>query len=292
MVCSMTGYGRSQKSLNGKCISVEIKAVNHRYFEFNSKTPRGYGFLEEKMKNFISQRVFRGKIDVLLSIIFDEASESEVKVNLELAGSYLTAAEKLSRQENIKNDITVNSLLKLQDIFTVEKVGTDEESLEKDVLQVCGEALDGFCAMRSKEGEKLAEDIREKLKNIDKLVGIIETASPATVSSYRERLYTKMQEILKERSLDEGRILTEAALYAEKIAVDEETVRLRSHLSQFQDILGEDIPVGRKLDFLTQEINREVNTIGSKAQDISIAKAVIDLKGEIEKIREQIQNLE
>lgn len=292
MTGSMTGYGRSQESINGKTILVEIKSVNHRYFEFNAKTPRGCAFLEEKLKNLVAQKVSRGKIDLYLSIIFDETSEVQVKVNKELAKSYLAAAEEICTSFNVKNDISLNSFLRIPDVFTAEKADIDEEALWQDVKAVAQEALDRFSQMRQKEGKKLEDDLLSKLLNIENLVSKVEEISPLTVKDYRDRLLSKITEILSDKTIDESRILTEAALFAEKVAVDEETVRLRSHLSQFREILGEDIPVGRKLDFLTQEINRETNTIGSKAQDIRIAKIVVELKSEIEKVREQIQNLE
>ena len=204
----------------------------------------------------------------------------------------MEAASKLSDVANLKNDMTVNSLLKIPEIFILEKSDLDEDELWKDVSEVCNEAIEHFFQMRMVEGKKLEVDLLQKLKSIDEMVSAIEEISPQTVTDYRERLFAKISEVLQDKTIDEGRLITEAALFAEKIAVDEETVRLRSHLSQFRDILGESKPVGRKLDFLTQEINRESNTIGSKAQDVRIAKIVVDLKSEIEKIREQIQNLE
>ena len=292
MTGSMTGYGRSQQNLNGKTIQVEIKSVNHRYFEFNVKTPRGLSFLEEKLKSLVQSKVSRGKVDLYLSVIFDEAAETEVKVNKPLAESYMKAAKELSEELNINNDITINSLLKIPDIFTAEKAEIDEEELWNDVKTVAEEALGAFTKMRLAEGEKLSEDLNGKLDIILSLVEKVEELSPLTVRDYRERLYKKLSEILEDKSIDEARILQEAAIFSEKAAVDEETVRLRSHISQFRNILKEDVPVGRKLDFLTQEINRESNTIGSKAQDVKIAQVVVDLKSEIEKVREQIQNLE
>lgn len=292
MTGSMTGYGRSQKNLNGKTILVEIKSVNHRYFEFTAKTPRGLSFLDEKLKALVASKVSRGKVDLYLSVTFDEAADTKVKVNKPLAKSYIEASEEMARELNIKNDVTINSLLRIPDIFTAEKAEIDEEALWEDVKQVAFEALTAFTQMRMTEGEKLSLDLNLKLDSIYELVNKVDELSPLTVRDYRERLYKKLSEILEDKTIDEGRILQEAALFAEKAAVDEETVRLRSHIHQFRSILKEDVPVGRKLDFLTQEINRESNTIGSKAQDVKIAQVVVELKSQIEKIREQIQNLE
>ena len=292
MTGSMTGYGRSQKSLNGKTILVEIKSVNHRYFEFTAKTPRGLSFLDEKLKALAASKVSRGKVDLYLAVTFDEDADTKVKVNAPLAKSYIEASEELSEKLGIKNDITINSLLRIPDIFTAEKAEIDEQALWEDVKQVANEALDAFTQMRMAEGERLAKDLNLKLDSIYELVDKVDELSPLTVKDYRERLYKKLSEILQDKTIDEGRILQEAALFAEKAAVDEETVRLRSHIQQFRSILKENVPVGRKLDFLTQEINRESNTIGSKAQDVKIAQVVVELKSQIEKIREQIQNLE
>ncbi len=292
MAGSMTGYGRSQKNLNSRTISVEIKSVNHRYFEFAAKTPKGLSFLDEKLKGLTASKVSRGKVDLYLSIAFDEQADTDVKINRPLAESYLKACCELSKQLNIENDITINSLLRIPDIFTVQKAELQEDEIWRDVRETASAALDAFNTMRKAEGKRLSEDLEIKLDSIYELVERVDELSLESVKEYRERLYKKLSEILKDTAIDEGRILQEAALFAERTAVDEETVRLKSHIGQFRDILKEDGPIGRKLDFLTQEINRESNTIGSKAQDVKIAQIVVELKSQVEKIREQIQNLE
>ncbi|MCD7727564.1 MAG: YicC family protein [Ruminococcus sp.] len=292
MLKSMTGFGRMQEVINNREILVEIKAVNHRYYEFNSRVPRAYGYLDEKLKGFLKGSVSRGKVEVSVSIFNQEGTDAEIEINRSMASGYVAALRSVSDELDLKDDLSLSSLLRLQDIFTVVKTADDEEAIWQDVKCVASKALDKFIAMRQAEGEKMYEDISSRLDYIEKQVGKIEERSPKVTELYREKLYTKIKEIVADRNVDDARVLTEAALFSEKTAVDEETVRLRSHISQYRSLLLSEEPVGRKLDFLTQEMNREVNTIGSKGQDLEITKIVVELKSEIEKIREQIQNIE
>ena len=292
MVKSMTGYGRAQRQIGGRDITVEIKAVNHRFFEFSARVPRIYGYLEEKLKSFVGSRVARGKVEAGVTILNLQSGSADVQINLDLARGYVCALRDLCDPLELRDDLSLSAIARFNDIFTVRKSEEDEEEVWAAVCEVAGEAVAAFVAMREREGKRLREDLLQKLERIETLVGTVEERSPQTVAQYRERLYQKLQEVLGDRSVDEGRVLTEAAVFSERIAVDEETVRLRSHLSQFRKILDPPEAVGRKLDFLVQEINREANTIGSKAQDVQIAGVVVEMKSEIEKIREQIQNIE
>lgn len=292
MVRSMTGYGRSEAILHGRDISVEIKSVNSRYFEYYSRLPRNCSFLDATLKKTVSASVSRGKIEILLTIHNLEEGEAEVCPNIAMARGYYEALSAISADLRIANDITASSISRYSDIFTVRRSEVDEEQLQADVLQVAGEALENYGQMRASEGEKLSVDIMERLDVILRMLNEVEKDSAGRVQRYIERLFARLNEVLQDRTVDEGRVLTEAAIFADKTAVDEETVRLRSHLKQFRDIMGQKEPVGRKLDFLTQEINRETNTIGSKCQEVEITKLVVEMKAEIEKIREQIQNLE
>lgn len=292
MVKSMTGYGRSQQILNGRDISVEIKSVNHRFFEFSARVPRVYGYLEGKLKAYVQSLVSRGKVDVAVTIFVLEGKESEVEINRSLAQGYMDALREVSEPLRLADDLTLSDLTRFSDIFSVRKAVEDEEVIWNDVQTVAAEAVERFVAMRAVEGERMKQDVCARLDTIGSLVEKIEAAAPQTVIAYRERLAAKMREVLADTAVDEQRLLTEAAIYAEKIAVDEETVRLRSHLKQFRSMLESEEAVGRKLDFLVQELNREANTIGSKAQNVEITGYVVDIKSEIEKIREQIQNIE
>ena len=292
MIRSMTGYGRAEVLVNGRNILVEIRSVNHRYFEFSCRSPRAYGFLESRLKTYLQGKLFRGKVDVNVSIQTVEGSSASVQVNRELAASYVQALRALEEPLGLRDDLSLSVISRFSDIFTVNKETEDEDTIWADVLQVADEATGRFVQMRETEGAKMKEDVESRLDFILQAVEQVEARSPKTVEEYRARLYNKMSEVLGNTQIDEQRILTEAALYAEKIAVSEETVRLRSHVGQFRAILAQGGPVGRKLDFLIQECNRETNTIGSKAQDIEIARIVVDIKSEIEKIREQIQNIE
>ncbi|MCD8327709.1 MAG: YicC family protein [Ruminococcus sp.] len=292
MLKSMTGFGRMQEVINNREILVEIKAVNHRYYEFSSRVPRAYGYLDEKLKGFLKGSVSRGKVEVGVSIFNQEGTDAEIEINRSMASGYVSALRSVSDELDLQDDLSLSSLLRLQDVFTVVKTADDEEAIWQDVKCVASKALDKFIAMRQAEGEKMYEDISSRLDFIENEVGKIEERSPKVTELYREKLYAKIKEIVADRNIDDARVLTEAALFSEKTAVDEETVRLRSHISQYRSLLLSEEPVGRKLDFLTQEMNREVNTIGSKGQDLEITKIVVELKSEIEKIREQIQNIE
>ena len=292
MLKSMTGYGRSHQIVDGREILVEIKSVNHRYFEFNARVPRAYGYLEEKLKSFVQPWASRGKIEVNVSIYSVEGSDAQIQVNRATAAGYVSALRSVRKELGLEDDLSLSTLARFADIFSVHKEIEDEEVIWNAVRPVAQQALDSFVAMRAAEGERLKDDLLGKLGEIGERVTLIEARSPETVAAYREKLTAKLTEILDGKGFDEARVLTEAAVFAEKIAVDEETVRLTSHISQFRQLLETNQPVGRKCDFLVQEINREVNTIGSKASDLEIAKIVIDLKSIIEKIREQIQNIE
>lgn len=278
--------------MDGKTIIVEIKSVNHRYYEFTSRVPRSCGYLDEKLKLFIQGKVSRGKIDVGVSIQSDGVSDEKIEVNSEVAKGYITALRSANEELGLEDDLTLSRIMRLPDIFDVKKIEEDEETVWNEVKSVAEKALERFIAMREAEGEKMREDILSRLDYITGLVEKIEKKSPETTEKYRKKLFDKISEVLKDTNVDEQRILTEAAIFSEKTAVDEETVRLRSHINQCREMLSMNEAVGRKLDFLIQEFNREANTIGSKCQDIEITKVVVDLKSEIEKIREQVQNIE
>ena len=289
---SMTGYGRAQKLIGNKEITVEIRSVNHRFLEYSSRVPRAYSYLEDRLKNLVKASVSRGKVDVSLTIQTVSGTDTKVVINHDLARSYLEALRDLSEDLQLKNDLTVSQMTRFSDIFSVVRVEDDEEEIWSAVSQVAQEAVDNFMQMRRVEGEKMKQDLLYRLELIEQMVKKVEELSPKTVENYSKRLYAKLQEVLQNNTVDEQRVITEVAIFAEKIAVAEETVRLGSHVHQFREILRSGEPVGRKLDFLVQEFNREANTIGSKAQDLEIARVVVDLKSEIEKIREQIQNIE
>ncbi len=292
MIKSMTGYGRGQQIVDGREITVEIKSVNHRYFEFSARVPRAYGYLEEKLKSFIQGKVSRGKVDVGVTIFNIEGKDAQIEVNQSIAVGYIDALRKANETIGLTDDLALSQLIRLPDIFNVIKTTEDEEVIWNLVKVVAEEALNNFVAMRETEGQKMKEDIKSRLTYISDLVAKVESRSPMVTEAYRERLYNKITEILNDKKIDEQRILTEAAIFSEKTAVDEETVRLKSHIHQFTELLDSKESVGRKLDFLIQEFNRESNTIGSKAQDVEITRIVVELKSEIEKIREQIQNIE
>ena len=287
MIRSMTGYGRSEQIVDGRAVTVEIKSVNHRYFEFSCRTTRGYSFLEEKLKSFLQGRITRGKVDAYISVEALESAQTQVLVNHSLAEGYVQA-----ERYGLRDDISVSTVSRYSDIFSVHKAPEDEEAVWSSVQQAAEEALKNFLAMREAEGERLRADVLSRAGTIMKLVDEIETRSPQTVAEYQERLRQKIQELLGDNTVDEQRLLTETAIFADKVAVAEETVRLRSHFRQMEEMMKTDAPIGRKLDFLVQEMNREANTIGSKAVDSKIAYLVVDIKAEIEKIREQIQNIE
>lgn len=292
MIKSMTGFGRAQETVDGMTVTVELKSVNHRYFEFSAKVPRTYGFLEEKLKTFLNARISRGKTECYVSIENLEESDMEVIVNPSLAKGYVEALRTLSDTFGLKEDFSAISIAKFPDVLTLRKAPADEEKIWNAVQTVAEKAVACFVAMRATEGEKLRADILSKADTILEHVSFVESRSPQTVRDYNEKLRQRMEELLENTQIDEQRLLTEAAIFADKVAVDEETVRLRSHISQLREFMDADEPIGRKLDFLVQEINREANTIGSKAQDVEIAKRVIAIKAEVEKIREQVQNIE
>ncbi len=288
----MTGYGRGQMTVDGTDILVEIKSVNNRYYDFSARLPRMYGYLEEKLKTFMNGSISRGKIEVSVSIYNSGSKSEEISINLDVANGYINALREANETLGLDDDITLSHVSRFPDVFIIKKIIEDEESVWNNIKPVAEEAVARFVAMRETEGEKMKEDLSSRLDFILSKVEEVEKISPTTTENYRNRLYQKLKDILSDNNIDEQRILTEAAIFSEKVAVDEETVRLRSHISQFRELLETDEPVGRKLDFLVQEMNRESNTIGSKAQDIAITKIVVDIKSEIEKIREQIQNIE
>lgn len=292
MIKSMTGYGRAEEIIDGLSISVEIKSVNHRYFEFSARVPRIYGFLEEKMKSFTNTLVSRGKIECYVNVENLEETETEITVNHSLAEGYLNALKELSEKFGLENDISAYSLSRFPDVISLHKAPDDEDRIWLAVQSVASKAIEKFISMRQAEGEKLKNDVLSRADFIIEKVKFIEERSPETVIEYNEKLKSRIKELLGDASVDEQRLLNEAAIFADKIAVAEETVRLRSHISQLREFMQADEAIGRKLDFLVQEINREANTIGSKAQDVDIAKSVIAIKAEVEKIREQIQNIE
>ncbi len=292
MIRSMTGFGRCEDTINGRDIIVEIKSVNHRYFEFSSRITRGYGFLDEKLKSYLQSQIFRGKIDVYVSIETLEDTDSQVLVNHSLAAGYVNALHELAQRYGLRDDISVSTVSRYSDIFTVHKAPDDEEIIWDAVKEVTNKALDSFIRMREAEGARLKADVLQRAETILETVGKIEERSPQTIIEYQQKLNQRLSEMLIDSNIDEQRILTEAAIFADKIAVAEETVRLRSHFGQFTNMLNSKEAVGRKLDFIVQEMNRETNTIGSKCVDSQIAYMVVDIKAEIEKIREQIQNIE
>ena len=292
MIRSMTGYGRKQKIIEQYDILIEIKSVNHRYFEYSSRLPRHYSYLDEKLKTFIKGCIFRGKVEISLSINNLNGKEANIKADRLMAEGYINALREVNESLGLEDDLKLSKLMKMPDIFSVQKPEQDEEYIWNIIKDPLSEALRKFVDMRETEGERLKSDLLAKIDVIEKYLIKIEKLAPETTDNYRERLYQKLREVLESTDIDDQRILTEAAIYSEKIAVDEETVRLHSHFEQFRKLLGSDEPVGRKLDFLVQEVNREINTIGSKAQNLDITKCVVDMKAEVEKIREQIQNIE
>ncbi len=292
MIKSMTGYGKSEQTIDSLNVTVEIKSVNHRYFEFSARVPREYGFLEEKLKKYCNSLITRGKVECYVSVEDLEEREMEVNVNETLAAGYVKALKELSERFALKDDISAVTLSRYPDVITLHKASEDEERIWNAVKTVAETAVSKFIEMRETEGSKLRGDILSRADYIIECVEFIESRSPETVREYNEKLKQRMKELLGDASVDEQRLLNEAAIYADKIAVDEETVRLRSHISQLREFMNSSEAIGRKLDFLVQEINREANTIGSKAQDVDIAKKVIAIKAEVEKIREQVQNIE
>ena len=292
MVKSMTGYGRAREMRGGRDITVEVRSVNNRYLDCAVKMPRAYIFAEDAVKSRVQKAVSRGKVDVFITIDATAADKTVVSVNEPLARGYYEALVRLKELFALEGAVTPEVLAKFPDVLTVTKAEEDVESISADICAVLEDALGAYNEMRAVEGAKLAEDVGSRASVIEETVNLVEQRSPQTVAAYRQRLEAKMMEVLQSATIDEARILTEAAIFADKVAVDEETVRLHSHLAQLRTMLAGDAPVGRKLDFLVQEINRECNTIGSKCNDLTIAQDVVNMKAEVEKIREQIQNIE
>ena len=292
VIKSMTGYGRAVETVNGREFTVELRSVNNRYLDCSVRLPRILSFGEEAVKQAVKNSISRGKVDVYISVHSEAGDEVQVTLNENTLKGYLAAMQQMVSQFGVKDDISVSVLSRVPDMFTVDKPQVDEEQLLADLMQVVNKALEGYDAMRCTEGAALDRDLRSRGETILGLVAQVEAGNAQTVIDYRTRLYNKLKEVLENTSIDESRILTEAAIFADKVAVDEETVRLRSHLQQMNTMLSGGGAVGRKLDFLLQEMNREANTIGSKCTDVALARIVVDIKAELEKIREQTQNIE
>ena len=288
----MTGYGRAVETIDGREITAELRSVNNRYLDCTVKMPRIYAFAEDSVKTHVKSAISRGKVDVFIAVNVMEDMQMRISVNHPVLEGYLSAMRSIASDYGVRDDISVTALSRLPDVFVVEKAEEDEEKLTQDILSVVDKALEKFTAMRTTEGAALEADLRGRAATILTLVEKVEQRSPVTLAEYRARLTEKMQEVLQSTTIDEGRILQEAAIYADKIAVDEETVRLRSHLNQLDTMLTNGGAIGRKLDFLLQELNREANTIGSKGNDLEQARTVVEIKAELEKIREQTQNIE
>lgn len=292
MIKSMTGYGSAKGTVEGIEVCVELKSVNNKFLDTSVRLPRSFLFTEETIKSAVMTHITRGKVDVFVTVDTSMADDMVVKVNEPLLKGYIAALKQIAKDNDLPNDITAMSVSRFPDVLNVEKKELDAEAVAAGIRNIAEQALCDFDAMRIREGAKLKEDVLSKLETIEKLVGIIEVESPKTVDEYREKLRQKLLEVLGTSGIDETRIVTEAAIFADKVAVDEETVRLRSHMAQLRTMLDGGSPIGRKIDFLLQEFNREANTTGSKCQNADIAHVVVDLKSEIEKIREQIQNIE
>ena len=292
MVKSMTGYGRAVETVNGREFTVELRSVNNRYLDCAVKLPRALSFAEDAVKQAVKGAISRGKVDVFISLRSESAQDVKITLNAPVVEGYIAAMRQMARDYGIREDISVGLLSRMPDVFTVDKPEVDEEQLLSDLLSVVGKALERFDAMRTAEGKALENDLRSRGETILSLVEQVEAGSGQTVADYRTRLENKLKEVLANTAIDESRILTEAAIFADKVAVDEETVRLRSHLDQMNNMLTAGGAIGRKLDFLLQEMNRESNTIGSKCSDVRLARIVVDIKAELEKIREQTQNIE
>ena len=292
MVKSMTGYGRAVETVNGREFTVELRSVNNRYLDCAVKLPRALSFAEDAVKQAVKGAISRGKVDVFISLRSESAQDVKITLNAPVVEGYIAAMRQMARDYGIREDISVGLLSRMPDVFTVDKPEVDEEQLLSDLLSVVNKALERYDAMRTAEGKALENDLRSRGETILSLVEQVEAGSGQTVADYRTRLENKLKEVLANTAIDESRILTEAAIFADKVAVDEETVRLRSHLDQMNNMLTAGGAIGRKLDFLLQEMNRESNTIGSKCSDVRLARIVVDIKAELEKIREQTQNIE
>ena len=292
LIKSMTGYGRAVDTVNGREFTVELRSVNNRYLDCSVKMPRSLSFAEETVKQAVKNTISRGKVDVFISMRSENATDVKVSLNTAMVEGYLTAMRQMARDYEIREDISVSVLARMNEVFTIEKPEVDEDQLRSDLMCVVQKALESYDAMRTAEGKALDADLRSRGQTILELVSQVEAGNGQTVIDYRTRLENKIREVLANTSIDESRILTEAAIFADKVAVDEETVRLRSHLEQMTAMLDKGGATGRKLDFLLQEMNREANTIGSKCTDVRLARIVVDIKAELEKIREQTQNIE
>ena len=292
MIKSMTGYGRAVQTANGREFTVEVRSVNNRYLDCNVKLPRMVSFAEDAVKQAVKNAISRGKVDVYITIKSEAETDTKITLNAAIVEGYLSAMRQMVDSYGVRDDISVSTLSRLPEVFTVEKPEVDEEQLKNDLLQAVSAALESYNAFREAEGAALDADLRSRGNTILELVSQVEAGNSQTVIDYRTKLYNKLKEVLANTAIDESRILTEAAIFADKVAVDEETVRLRSHLEQMNNMLTAGGAMGRKLDFLLQEMNREANTIGSKCTDVRLARIVVDIKAELEKIREQTQNIE
>ncbi len=292
MISSMTGYGKAEQIIDGRNITLEIKSVNSRYFEYFSRMPRTYMFLDDKLKKLLSENIKRGKVELALTVQNIDTADAQIGVNADLAKGYYTAIEEISTLLGIPNSITADSMARFPDIIVMNKTEQDEDKLWQDIKSVAQTAIENFMNMRMQEGEKLKLDILNRIEMLENYTKTVESFGEERVKKHTEKLHARLMDVLQSTNIDEARILTEAAIFADKTAVDEETVRLYSHFEQYKDILKTGGAVGRKLDFLTQELNRETNTIGSKCNEIAITRTVVEMKSEIEKIREQVQNIE
>ena len=292
MIRSMTGYGSAKGTVAGFAITIELRSVNNRYLDLGIKLPRGFLFAESEIKNYIQQKVSRGKLDFFLTLDSVESDQTRIRVNSRLAEAYRNAITEIGQNLKLPTSVSALDIARFSDVLSLEKEELDQAAFLEQLMPLLDTALLDFNAMRSREGEKLAKDLLQKADRIEDMVLAVERQAPNTVSAYRERLEAKLREVLNDTAVAEERVIAEAAIFADRVATDEETVRLHSHLSQFRKMMAEGSPIGRKLDFLIQEFNREANTIGSKCQDSEIAYLVVDLKSEIEKIREQVQNIE
>lgn len=292
LIRSMTGFGRSERTVNGYDVSVEIKAVNHRYADYNIKLPRVYGFLEEDAKRLLQQHIKRGKVDVFVTIFKEVDDTKEIVLNEALASSYVNALRTIAEKFGVADDISVSTVARYNDIFDVKHEKEDEEIVRESLLEVLSDALSGFMAAREREGEKLAADMTQRIETIRQEVSKVEKIAPDTVIEHKNNIEQRIRELLGNTPVDENRLLTETAIYADKLSVNEEIVRLKCHLDEYDRIMQKGDAVGRRLDFLLQEMNRETNTIGSKCNNLEVSNIVINIKSELEKVREQLQNLE
>lgn len=292
MIYSMTGYGGAKGEHAGITVSAELKSVNNRYLDMNVRLPKSCLFAEEAIRSAVSGHISRGKLDVFISVDSSGADSVTIQVNEALAEAYIQAVRSIAEKYELRDELSALSVARFPEVMSAQKEDADRDAITEAILSVLSMALEDYDVMRRREGDKLCRDILQKLENIENMVSVVEERSPQTVAEYRQKLSDKMKEVLGDAGVEESRILQEAAIYADKVAVDEETVRMRSHIAQFRQMLEQGSPVGRKLDFLIQEMNREANTTGSKCSDSQIAKIVIDMKAEIEKIREQVQNIE